>query len=149
MSSRNESVPYEDLRSYRPPSDRGGGGNRGPGGGPGGSGGGPGRPGGGAGGGPEQVSLEDIINRIRDGLPNWGGRKIGGGLTVIVILIAIVSVGIWLATGVYTVGPDEQGLLRTWGKFDSTTGQCLHFHCPSPIGIRTVESVTQTRRLEV
>ncbi|MCH8222598.1 MAG: FtsH protease activity modulator HflK [Chloroflexi bacterium] len=149
MSSRNEPVPYEDLRSYRPPSDRGGG-NRG--GGSGGSGGGPPRPGGGGlggGGGPEQVSLEDIINRIRDGLPNWGGKQIGGGLTAIVILIALVSVGIWLATGIYTVGPDQQGLLRTWGKFDSTTSQGLHFHWPSPIGTRNVESVTQTRRLEV
>ncbi len=153
MSSRNEPVPYEDLRSYRPPSDR----NSGRGGGGGGGQGGPNGPDrprrpsgpGGSGGGPEQISLEDLINRIRDGLPNWGGRKIGGGLTAIVILIAIVSVGIWAGTGVYTVGPDEQGVLRTWGKFDSTVGQGLHWHWPSPIGIRNVESVTQTRRLEV
>ncbi len=146
MSSRNEPVPYEDLRSYRPPSDRGGG-RGGPGGPPGG---GPGRPGGGGGGGgQEQVNLEDVINRIRDGLPNWGGRKIGGGLFAIIIIIAIVSVGIWLATGIFTVGPDEQGLLRTWGKFDRTVGQGLQWHWPSPIGIRVVESVTQTRRLEV
>ena len=100
MSSRNEPVPYEDLRSYRPPSDRNGGrgdsggGSRDPSGGP------PRPGGGGLGGGQEQVNLEDIINRIRDGLPNWGGRKIGGGLFAIVILIAIVSVGIWLATGI-------------------------------------------------
>jgi membrane protease subunit HflK len=82
-------------------------------------------------------------------MPNWGGWKIGGGLTVIGILIAMVSVGIWAGTGVYTVGPDEQGLLRTWGKFDSTVGEGLHWHWPAPIGIRVVESVTQTRRLEV
>ena len=58
------------------------------------------------------------------------------------------DIAIWLGSGVYTVGPDEQGVLRTWGKFVGTSEQGLHWHWPGPVGNTDVESVTQTRRLE-
>ena len=136
MSARNEPVPYEDLMSYRPPSNGDRDGEQRP----------P-RP-------PrnddsEQINLEDVIERVRSGLPNFSGRKAGGGLGLIIVILAAVIGLIWLGSGVYTVGPDEQGVLRTWGKFIGTSEQGLHWHWPGPVGQTNVESVTQTRRLEV
>ena len=134
MSARNEPVPYEDLMSYRPPSG-GASGQRPP------------RPP--RDDGPEQINLEDVIDRVRAGLPNFSGRKAGGGLGLIIVILGLVVAAIWLGSGVYTVGPDEQGVLRTWGKFVGTSGEGLHWHWPGPGGQTNVESVTQTRRLEV
>ena len=134
MSARNEPVPYEDLMSYRPPS--GGFMVRRP----------PRPP---RDDGPEQINLEDVIDRVRAGLPNFSGRKAGGGLGLIIVILGLVVAAIWLGSGVYTVGPDEQGVLRTWGKFVGTSGEGLHWHWPGPGGQTNVESVTQTRRLEV
>ena len=134
MSARNEPVPYEDLMSYRPPSDRDSGPR-------------PPRPP--RDDGPEQINLEDVIERIRAGLPNFSGRKAGGGLGLIILILGLVVAAIWLGSGVYTVAPDEQGVLRTWGKFVGTSEQGLHWHWPGPVGQTNVESVTQTRRLEV
>ena len=135
MSERNEPVPYADLMSYRPPSDKDSGSR-------------PPRPPRNNDG-PEQINLEDIIERIRTGLPNLSGRAASGGLGLIVLIIGLVVAAIWLGSGVYTVGPDEQGVLRTWGKFVGTAEQGLHWHWPGPVGQTNVESVTQTRRLEV
>jgi membrane protease subunit HflK len=90
-----------------------------------------------------------VIERVRSGLPNFSGRKAGGGLGLIIVILAAVIGLIWLGSGVYTVGPDEQGVLRTWGKFIGTSEQGLHWHWPGPVGQTNVESVTQTRRLEV
>ena len=134
MSARNEPVPYEDLMSYRPPSDRDGGPR-------------PPRPP--RDDGPEQINLEDVIERVRAGLPNFSGRKAGGGLGLIIVILGLVVGVIWLGTGIYTVAPDQQGVLRTWGKFVGTADQGLHWHWPGPVGKTNVESVTQTRRLEV
>ncbi|NQW16884.1 MAG: FtsH protease activity modulator HflK [Chloroflexi bacterium] len=134
MSARNEPVPYEDLKSYRPPSDRDSGPR-------------PPRPP--RDDAPEQINLEDVIEKIRAGLPNFGGRKASGGIGLIIVILALVIGAIWFGSGVYTVGPDEQGVLRTWGQFTGTAGEGLHWHWPGPVGQRNIESVTQTRRIEV
>ena len=47
------------------------------------------------------------------------------------ILLAVLL--IWLVTGVYTVGPGEQGVVRRFGKEVVRTGPGLHYHWPRPI----------------
>ncbi len=42
------------------------------------------------------------------------------------------AVVLWLLTGIYTVGPDEQGVVRRFGKHVSTTAPGIHYHMPSP-----------------
>ncbi len=131
MSAHNEPVPYEDLGSYRPPNDdkdrppRGRSDER------------------------EQVSLEELIERIKGSLPSLGGKQIGGGIFAIILIVAIIIAAIWLATGTYTVGPDEQAVLRRFGEPVGTASEGLHWFWPGPIGQRNVESITQTRRIEV
>ena len=93
------------------------------------------------------VQFEEIINRLRNSLnlPGVGG----GGASVLVFGILALSLLIWLATGIYTVGPDQQAALRTFGRFDRIETEGLHYHWPAPIGTRNTVSVTTTRQLEL
>ncbi len=112
-----------------------------------------------------EVTLGDIMDRIKEafaGIPGFGGggesnrndgERRGGsasgrGGAVVLILIPIAAI-VWLATGVYTVGPEEQAALRTFGRFVAIADQGLHWHWPGPVGTRNVVPVTTTRRLEL
>ena len=93
------------------------------------------------------VQFEEIINRLRTSFNTPGVG--GGGALLIVGGIFLLSLFIWLATGFYTVGPDQQAALRTFGEFQRFEDEGLHWHYPAPIGTRNVVSVTTTRQLEV
>ena len=45
-------------------------------------------------------------------------------------IIALVILGILLATGIYSTGPDEVGIIRRFGKYIRTTLPGLHFKLP-------------------
>jgi membrane protease subunit HflK len=64
------------------------------------------------------------------------------------VVIALIVI-IWLASGVYTVGPGEQGVIRQFGKVVRKTSAGLNFHFPWPIEQRDVVNVERIRRLEV
>ena len=94
------------------------------------------------------VTLRDIWGRLKGGLPSlpgFGGSTIG----LIIFLIIAVAAVIWLATGFYTVGPDQEAAIRTFGRFTGTSAAGLHWYWPAPIGTRNVVRVTTTRRLEL
>jgi membrane protease subunit HflK len=129
----------------------GGNGQRPPGGG-GPWGGGPGGPFGGRPGGPGPLpDLDALINRIQayirsllGGGPR--GRFTGGrGLT----LIGLAVVALWLASGIYRVQPDEQGVVLRFGAFDRTTLPGLNYHMPWPIERVLTPAVTRINRIEI
>jgi modulator of FtsH protease HflK len=95
-----------------------------------------------------QLTLDEVIERFRASLPNIPG--IGGAGTAGLIFAALIVIAIiWAGTGFYTVGPDQQAVLRTFGKFTATTSGGLHWHYPGPIGKRNVVAVTTARRMEL
>ena len=66
--------------------------------------------------------------------------------------ITPVLVGIlllWLATGVYIVGPDEVGVVRTFGKFTRVVQSGLNWKFPAPIEIVDTPKVTEVKRIEI
>ncbi|MDB5590663.1 FtsH protease activity modulator HflK [Enterovirga sp.] len=138
----------------------GGGGSGGNGGGPwgqrgsGGGGGGGGPWGSGpSGGGNKPPDLEDIIRRGQDRLrgmfpggPGTGGGQIGGrGMG----LIAVAALAVWLATGFYTVRPNEIGLNMIFGRYVSSSANGLRYNFPFPIGSVEKPLVTQNRTIEI
>lgn len=134
-----------------PWSTKGGGGGGGPWGpsgggngqGPWGSGGG----GGGGGAGPTPPDFEDMIrkgqDRMRQALP--GGMGSGKGI-LIVIGIALI---LWLATGIFRVQPDEQGVVMRFGQYVRTAGPGLHYHLPTPIETVELPKVTVVNRIDI
>jgi membrane protease subunit HflK len=58
---------------------------------------------------------------------------------------------VWLIFGgpIYVVGPDEEGVVQTFGKYTSSTSPGLHFKFPWPIQTVSLPKVTEVKRLEV
>lgn len=123
--------------------NRGGDGGKGGGKGGGPWGGGPsgGRPGG------TPPDLEDMLRRgqdkIRDLIP---GGNIGGPAVTLGILALF---GLWLATGIYTVRPNEVGINLRLGEFSGKTGQGLNYNWPAPVGHVIKVPVTNVNNTEV
>lgn len=129
----------------------GGGGGGGPWGKPGGGSGGGGGPWGSgpSGGGSKPPDLEDIIRRGQDRLRTilpGGGGQIGARGAILVGLAALV---IWLATGFYTVRPNEVGINMVFGRYVSTSAEGLRYNFPYPIGQVEKPLVTQNRTIEI
>ncbi len=56
---------------------------------------------------------------------------------------------LWLISGIYIVGPDEQGVVRRFGEMIRTTGPGPHYHLPTPFEQVDTPKVKQVRRLEI
>jgi len=88
--------------------------------------------------------IRDIQNKINKFLP--GGSKSGGkpiGLILIILLF------VWLASGLYRVLPDEQGVVLRFGKFVKTTQPGLNYHIPLPVETVQTPKVTKVNRMDI
>ena len=63
-----------------------------------------------------------------------------------VVLAALV---IWLLTGTYMVGPDEVGVIRTFGEHTRMAQSGLNWHFPVPIETVNTPKVTEVKRVEI
>ncbi len=63
------------------------------------------------------------------------------------VIIAVIV--LWLLTGVYIVGPDEVGIVRTFGAYTRTTQSGLNWKFPSPIESVKTPKVTEVKRIEI
>lgn len=101
----------------------------------------------GNGGGAPGPDLEELIrksqDRFRKAVPGGfgGGRGFG--------LIAVLAVLAWGLTGLYTVSPDEQGVVLRFGKWVDTTGPGWHYHLPAPVESVIRPKVTNVNRIEL
>jgi len=60
-----------------------------------------------------------------------------------------VVVAVWLLSGIYIVRPDEQGVVRQFGKAVRVTEPGPHYHLPRPIETVDKVKVKKVRRIEV
>ncbi len=96
----------------------------------------------GPGGGPTPPDLEDLLRRLQERLR---GVLPGGGFGGVGILIALLAVVlIWLASGFYTVEPNEVGINTIFGRYTGKTPAGWHYNLPYPIG--SVEKLAVTDR---
>ena len=56
---------------------------------------------------------------------------------------------LWLLSGIYIVGPDEQGVVRRFGKAVRTTEPGPHYRLPWPIEKVDKPKIKQARRIEI
>ena len=94
-----------------------------------------------------EVNIDELLGRFKTSLPKIPGFK--GGSPLLIFFVILIIALFWIGSGVYTVAPDQQAVVRTFGKFDGIREQGLRWHWPSPIGQRDIISVTKTRRLEL
>ena len=95
----------------------------------------------------EPPSLDDIIKNFQKTLNKFSGGKSGGSKPIITGLIIIL--GLYIASGLYRVLPDEQGVVLRFGKFVNTTQPGLHYHLPRPFERVLTPKVTKVNRIDV
>ncbi len=59
------------------------------------------------------------------------------------------ALALWLFTGTYMVGPDEIGVVRTFGKYTRVAQSGLNYHFPYPIEQVNTPAVTEVKRIEI
>jgi membrane protease subunit HflK len=72
-------------------------------------------------------------------------RLDAGGWRILALLLLIG----WLASGIYKVQPDEQGMVLRFGRFTDATEPGLHYHLPYPIETIALPRVTQVNQLSI
>jgi len=90
-------------------------------------------------------NIEDITRKMNEKLGGLFGNKsgsdkdAGGPNSTSLVIIGLVLLGAWFATGFYTVDSAQRGVVFNFGAFKETTRPGLHWHFPYPI--ETVELV--------
>ncbi|WP_432761297.1 FtsH protease activity modulator HflK [Roseomonas alba] len=78
---------------------------------------------------------------VRRYLPRGGGKGL--------LLLGLVLVAVWAASGFYRVQPDEQGVVMRFGAFDRTAPPGLNYHIPWPVESVTTPRVTRINRVDI
>jgi membrane protease subunit HflK len=60
-----------------------------------------------------------------------------------------ILIALWLASGIYTVGPGSQGVVRQFGREVAKTDAGLNYHLPWPIQTVNVVDMANVRRLNI
>lgn len=100
---------------------------------------------GGKGGGGDVTSLDEFLRRSR--------ARFGGGLPSgrpYIVWGIIIAVVLWLAlTSIHRVGPNEKGVVTTFGWYSGTLQPGIGFSLPWPIGAVTNVDVGSYRDLQI
>ena len=63
--------------------------------------------------------------------------------------VVLAALAIWLLTGTFMVGPDEVGVIRTFGEHTRVAQSGLNWHFPVPIETVNTPKVTEVKRVEI
>jgi membrane protease subunit HflK len=84
--------------------------------------------------------MRRVQDKLRSMMPGGVGSSRG------IILILLIGIAIWLASGFYLVQPDEQGVVLRFGKWERTTQPGLSYHLPGPIENVLTPKVTRVNQ---
>ncbi len=95
----------------------------------------------------EPPNLDDIIKNFQKNINKFSGGKSGGSRPIILGLLVLLV--LYIASGLYRVLPDEQGVVLRFGKYVHTTQPGLHYHFPMPFERVLTPKVTKVNRVDV
>ena len=90
-----------------------------------------------------EIDLDQILTRVKGFFNRIFGRLGGGGISTVVIVVLVLAVLLWLASGFYRVQAGEHGVLRQFGRFNALALPGLNWRLPPPI--TTLEKVNVER----
>ncbi len=104
--------------------------------------------------------LDEIVKNLQKKFSSFfGGGKSNGNDTgkgagkrfgaVGILLVLLLLVGVWLATGFYTVQQGETGVVLRFGKYQESTDAGLRWHLPAPIEIKIIVNTKKVHTVEV
>ena len=91
-------------------------------------------------------TLEQVMRFGEENVRHLLGRGSGGGSAV---AIGLVVIGAWLSSGIFTVQPDEQGVVLRFGALSRTTPPGINYRLPWPIESVLTPSVTRENQLNI
>jgi membrane protease subunit HflK len=96
---------------------------------------------------PQPPNIEEMLRRSQDRLRRFfpGGKGKGQG-TALVVAAVILAMLVW--SSIYTVAPDEEGIVLRFGAYDRKTNPGLNFKLPL-IEQALTPKVTRVNRVEV
>ncbi|MCL0092445.1 FtsH protease activity modulator HflK [Dehalococcoidia bacterium] len=97
-------------------------------------------------GGGSQIPWEAIWQKI---VGQMGGKRKSVKMGPVIWIVIGIAVLLWLASGIYLVGPGEVGVVRQFGRFVSQTDPGLNYRLPWPIQAHDVVNVAEIRRAEI
>ena len=92
-------------------------------------------------------NFEDILKRGQDQFKQVMPSAGGGGLMVLIGLLALAAAAFYLFT--VRINPDELGIVTRFGKYDRRLNPGLNFRLPPPIEEVFAPKVTVVNQLEV
>ena len=92
-------------------------------------------------------NLDDIIKNFQKTINKFSGGKSGGSRPIVIGLLILAL--LYVASGLYRVLPDEQGVVLRFGKYVNTTQPGLHYHFPTPFERVLTPKVTKVNRVDV
>jgi len=84
---------------------------------------------------PDRDKIREHLRALRKRLPS-------SYVTIPILILA------WILSGIYTVAPDELGVVQRFGRLARTSEPGLHYHLPYPIESLSSPRVTEIQRLE-
>ena len=82
----------------------------------------------GNGNGQNTIQFDDLIKKYKEKFSGGSGGsgpnlKTGKGIFLSILIVIFL----WLLSGMYTIQPDEQGVILRFGKYDRASGPGLHY----------------------
>jgi len=108
-----------------------------------------------------EPNIEELLSNSQDFFKKLFGEKKGGGSNkspnngdanpkslFAIAILALIS--LWLASGIFKVNPDQNGLVLLFGKYHKIAEPGLNYHIPYPIGrvIKRSVSKVNTEKFE-
>ena len=97
-------------------------------------------------------NIEDITRKMNDKLGGlFGKKKLGkpsGPSSSSLVIIGLVALAAWLATGFYTVDSAQRGVEFRFGAFQESTLPGLHWHVPYPVEEVELVDIDRVRTAE-
>lgn len=97
---------------------------------------------------PPRDDMDEFIRRsqerFRSALPSGGA---GGGKMLFIVALGLAL--IWLASGIYKVEPEEEGVVLRFGEYHRTTQPGLQYHWPFPIERVFTPQVTRIQSISI
>lgn len=93
--------------------------------------------------------IEELMNLGQDWLRKFTGGSGANHTPQHYWLAGLLVLGLWLSTGVYTIQPEEEGVIMRFGKYVRSATPGLNYKFPTPIEILTKVPVTRTNKEEI
>jgi len=94
----------------------------------------------------DDFRLPDEISQAAERFQRWGERFSSGAPRW---LLPVLGLLLWLASGLYVVGPGERGVVMLFGRAVEQTEPGLRYRFPTPIQSHELVDIAQVRRAEI